>query len=615
MQKGTAQYSYSTRWESHHICMLRLCSRRSIANTPVWSAALGVCIWVINCNATPGALESTQLIISRLTHQQFAGIKGLHPGHLVSEVHTLTALYWSKAPAIESNRLTPSLPAAGGVHTVQAAEATTLKALMQLYAPSTVKQRAGRDKRVVRTMLQDSRETLLQSIAVTAQTGLQNVTAHLAALHCVMAVQNSVPVPAAALSAADAPPGFAPKPSPEPSAPSPFALKLWPFGNNARRQAHPRQWPAKDPGPLLQLLRVHKVLASKSKQQVPQQLLAGILQSASAAAAHSPSLAKRLLQEVREANRNQTSLTARTHLLELQQLHRRGGSHSSSAIEQLCDHVATTLPNGLTGGSLQQGPAQSAVEAILQLANWSETSNGTAIGRQAEVLGRLRDVAVCDSEVSGSYMPSDASDQALCLAAAVRLAPSSAAAWLAYADYLHSLCNPQRSTTLLQSPTPASSQGSAEAAGESQPDSDKSDVQNSSDQETLVQMIKAYCTYLKLAAQSVGQAGLPDDHMPVLLKLLQLLNLDELVPEGLHALMAGVEAVPALTWRCVVPQLFALLAHQDAGVWQLAQELLQALEMLDPAAVLYPALVESRHSNTGKGLNTLTWRCCMLHRQ
>ena len=516
-------------------------------------------------------------------------------------------------PATECNSLSTSLSTAGGVHTVQAAEATTLKALMQLHAPSTVKQRAGRDKRVIRTMLQESRETLLQSIAVTAQTGLQNVSGHLAALHCVTAVQDSVPAPAAVLSPTDAPPGFAPKPSSEPSALSLFALKLWPFGHNAQWQVQQRQWPAEDPGPLLQLLRVHKVLASISQQQVPQQLLTDILQSAWAAAAHSPSLGKRLLQEVREANPNHTSLTARICLLELQHLHNRGGSDSPSALQQLWDHVAAILPDGLKGAGLQQGPAQSAVEAILQLASWSETSNGTATGRQAEVLDRLRDVAIRDSEgVSGSYLPSDAS---VCLAAAVRLGPWSATAWLAYADCLHSLCNLQPSTTLPQSPTPASSQGSAKAADESQPHSDKSDMQNSSNQGTLVQMIKAYCTYLKLAAQSVGQAGLPEDHMPVLLKLLQLLNMDELGPEGLHAIRTGVQSVPVLTWWCVVPQLFALLAHQDAGVWQLAQELLQALEMLDPAAVLYAALVESRRSDTGKGLNTLAWHCCLLYQQ
>lgn len=496
--------------------------------------------------------------------------------------------------------LTTSSPTAGGVHTVQAAGATTLKALMQLHAPSPVKQRAGRDKRVIRTMLQDSREMLLQSVAVTAQTGLKNVTDHLAALHCVAAVQESVPAPAAVLSAADAPPGFAPKPSTEHSASSAFALKLWPFGDMAQQHAQPRQWPVEASGPLLQLLRVHKVLASKSEQEVPQQLLADILHSASAAATHSPSLATRLIGEVKDARQDQLSptLSAGVHLLELQQLHRRGGSDSSSAVEQLWGHVASTLPDPLQRASsnrLQYRPAHLVVESLLQLADWSRTASGKTAGRQAETLCRLREVALGSSETSGSYLPSNISDQALCLAAAVKLAPSSATAWLAYADYLHSLCNLLRSTPLLQA---SSSQGAAE---ESQPDSDNSAVTNSCDRESLKQMIKAYCTYLKLAAQSVGQAGLPEDHMPVLLKLLQLLNLDELAPEGLLALRAGVESIPVLTWRCVVPQLFALLAHQDAGVWQLAQELLQALEMLDPAAVLYPALVEVRRSTTGNG--------------
>ena len=490
---------------------------------------------------------------------------------------------------------------------------------MQLHAPSSVKQRAGRDKRVIRTMLQEARETLLQSIAVTAQTGLQNVATHLAALHCVVAVQDSVPAPAAVLSAADAPPGFAPKPSTEPSAPSTFAVKLWPFGQQTQRQAHPRQWPVENPAPLLQLLRVHKVLASKCKQQVPQQLLADILQSTSAAAAQSSSLAKRLIQAVKDASQEQLSptLSAQIRLLELQQLHKRGGSDRSSAVEQLWDHVASILPDALPSNRIQW-PAHSVMEAVLQLGKWYQTSNGTTVSRQAETLGRLREAAVGSSnEESGStsYVSSDASDQALCFAAAVKLAPSSAAAWLTFADYLHSLCNLQRSSTLLQASSPASSQESAEAADGSQPNSDKSDVQNSSDHETLIQMIKAYCTYLKLAAQSVGQAGLPEDHMPVLLKLLQVLDLDVLATEGLHALRAGVDTVPVLAWRCVVPQLFAVLAHQDAGVWRLAQKLLQALEMLDPTAVLYPTLVEIRRSSTGKGLVTLAWHCCILPSQ
>ena len=102
--------------------------------------------------------------------------------------------------------------------------------------------------------------------------------------------------------------------------------------------------------------------------------------------------------------------------------------------------------------------------------------------------------------------------------------------------------------------------------------------------------------------------------MPVLLKLLQLLSGDGLVPEVLHAVRAGVESVPVLAWRCVVPQLFALLAHRDAGVWHLAQELLQALEMLDPAAVLYPALVESGRSKSGALLyHVMVWCSFIEH--
>lgn len=492
---------------------------------------------------------------------------------------------------------------------MQAAEATILKALMQLHAPSPVKQRAGRDKRAIRSMLQESRETLIQSIAVTAQTGLQNVTAHLAALHCITAVQESVPAPAAALSPADAPPGFAPKTPTEPSVQSPFAHKLWPFGDIAPHDSQPRAWLKRDAEPLLQLLRVHKVLASSSKQQVPQQLLAGIVQSASAAAADSPLLAVRLIQAAKDVNKEQPSPTvsASLQLLELQQLHNRGGSCSSSACEQLCNHVAARLTDPLTGASTdgsQQGSAYPIVEAVLQLAKWCQTSNGTTSDQQADMLLRFREVAHGSLEPTDTHLHVDSSDQALCLAALVKLAPTSATAWLAYADYLHTLCNNQLLETPLHSSTPASSQASAEPADVSQPDSEKSDMLDSSSPQTLIHMVNAYCTYVKLAVQSLGQAGLAEDHLPALLKLLQLLSQEELAPEVLHALKAGIESVPVLAWRCVVPQLFALLAHHDAGVWQLAQELLQALEVMDSAAVLYPALVESRRSKAGHFLCT-----------
>ncbi|KAL0054989.1 hypothetical protein WJX82_005498 [Trebouxia sp. C0006] len=53
----------------------------------------------------------------------------------------------------------------GGVHAAEAAEATSLKALMQLHAHSSAKQRPGRDKRLIRTLLQDSKDTLLQSLS------------------------------------------------------------------------------------------------------------------------------------------------------------------------------------------------------------------------------------------------------------------------------------------------------------------------------------------------------------------------------------------------------------------------------------------------------------------
>ena len=500
---------------------------------------------------------------------------------------------------------------------MEAAEASTLKALMQLHAPSSIKQRAGRDKRAIRSMLQDSRETLLQSVAVAAQTGVQNTHAHLAALHCITAVQDSVPAPpAAALSAADAPPGFAPKASAEPSALSPFALKLWPFIGSASHDNSPCRWPVEDTTPLLQMLRVHKLLASKSKQQVPLQLLVEVLQSASALASHSPSLAQRLVEEVKSVSPEEHNLVAsKLDLLELQLLHSKGGTQSSFAAEKLWGLLSLQISEASTQ-SASPSAAQPAhhnsspavAEALLQLGSWCKLLDKTSFGRRTDMYAIIREVAHDGSGSSHTYLPSDASDGALCWAAAVKLVPSSAAAWLAYADYLHILSQSRLQDNISRPQLTGKddhislpgSQGS-ETADDIQSNqlSANSTELKSDNHEASIAMVKAYCTYLRLSVQSTGQAGLPEDPMPVLLKLLQLLSGDQLVPKVLQAFQAGMEAVPVLTWRPVVPQLFALLAYADAGVWNLAQKLLQALELLDPAAILYPALVESRRSSKG----------------
>ena len=490
---------------------------------------------------------------------------------------------------------------------VEATQASTLKALMQLHAFSPIKQRAGRDKRAIRSMLQDSKEVLLQSIAVTAQTGLQNASSHLAMLHCLSAVQESVPAPAAALSTADAPPGFAPKAQSEPTVFCPFALKLWPFNEPHTCNPQPRQWPAQDPSPLLQLLRLHNVLASKGKQPLPQQLLLDILQSASTSASHSPSLASRLVEEVRAASPDQHSAVAsRLDLLELQLLHSRGDSCSTTAVEQLWVSVLSRLSKPRTPSSsastssatgIQHDSRAATAEGLLQLAKWSHLPDGVTSGKQTGMRDRLRALAFGSNGSSELFLPADASEQAVCLAAAVKLVPQSAAAWLAYADYLHKL-----------------SQATPTADFPLDPLSDKSINESMSggaatstwhSHQTVVEMVQAYCAHLKLAVQSFGQAGMVEDHIPILLKLLHLLTGDQVVAEVLQAVKAGVESFPVLTWRPVVPQLFALLAHDEANVWNLAQELSQALELLDPAAVLYPALVESRRSIRGHIMHAL----------
>ena len=61
----------------------------------------------------------------------------------------------------------------------------------------------------------------------------------------------------------------------------------------------------------------------------------------------------------------------------------------------------------------------------------------------------------------------------------------------------------------------------------------------------------------------------------------------------------SLQGLPPLTWRPVVPQLFALLAHDNAALSGLAESLLHHLGSVDAAAALYPALVESKRIEQG----------------
>ncbi len=506
---------------------------------------------------------------------------------------------------------------AGGVHAAQAAEATSLKALMQLHAYSSAKQRPSRDKRLIRTLLQDSKDTLLQSLSVTAQTGLRDTTAQLTALHCLAAVQESVPAPAAALAAVDAPPGFAPK-AVEPSAqPQPaFALQLWPFGNGLPQEANLNQWPVQDPQPLLQLLRVHKVLAAKGKQEVPQRLLLKTVQSAAASGNHR--LADRLVADYTASCKDrESSLALKLHLLRSKPQYSTGLVDSTSASGQLWNLVKPLLDRKITAAETEVASLQT--QALLQLALWCKAPSpnqlgsqdvhfNQSLGQQSQVIHSLKVIA---DGASGPqpYLPPEASDQAVCLGAAVKLVPGSASAWLAYADHLHTLCHPaatHQNPHALQSSSEAEAPTYTNSLDTSTPHSSDSNLlEDHTREHVIIEMVKAYCTHLQLAAQSSGQAGVPEDHMPILLKLLQLLSGDDTGPKAFQALSSGTRAIPVLVWRAVVPQLFALLAHEDAGVWGWAQELLQRLEQLDPAAVLYPALVESKRISKGSSRHTL----------
>ncbi len=489
---------------------------------------------------------------------------------------------------------------------------------MQLHAHSSAKQRPGRDKRLIRTLLQDSKDTLLQSLSVTAQTGLHNTTAQLTALHCLAAVQESVPAPvAAALAAVDAPPGFAPK-AVEPSAQPQlaFAIRLWPFGDDLPQEADVSQWPVQDPQPLLQVLRVHKVLAAKGKQAVPQRLLLNAVQSAAASGNHR--LADRLAADYTASSKDRESpLALKLHLLRSKTQYSTGSVDSTSASEQLWNLVKPSLERKAPAAETE--PASLQAQALLQLALWckapSPDQQGSqadhsiqSLGQQSQVIRRLKVIA---DGASGPqpYLPPEASDQAVCLGAAVKLVPGSAFAWLAYADYLHTLCHPAATH---QNPPAAQSSPDTEAPGLTNSvdaaaphSSDNNLLEDHTKEHVIIEMVNAYCTYLQLAAQSSGQASLPEDHMPILLKLLQLLSGDNTVPGAFQAISSGTRAIPILVWRAVVPQLFAMLAHEYTGVWGWAQELLQRLEQLDPAAVLYPALVESKRISKGRSGHTL----------
>lgn len=510
-------------------------------------------------------------------------------------------------------------PIAGGVRATEAAEATSLKALMQLHAHSSAKQRPGRDKRLIRTLLQDSKDTLLQSLSVTAQTGLRNTTGALTALHCLAAVQESVPAPAAALAAVDAPPGFAPKAvEPSPQLQPAFAPRLWPFGNGLPQETDVNQWPVKDPQPLLQLLRVHKVLAAKGKQEVPPQLLLSAVQSA--AASGNDCLADRLIADNTANIKDRDGLLSlKLHLLKFQPEYSSGSVDSTSASKQLWNLVKPLLERKAPAAETEWVSLQA--HALLQLALWCKAPSPDQQGSQADDsiqrLGQLSQVIcslaakVIADGTSGTqpYLPPDASDQAVCLGAAVKLVPWSASAWLAYADYLHTLCHPaatHQNLPALQSSPEAEAPALAISVDTSKPhSSDNNLLEDHTKEHVIIEMVKAYCTHLQLAAQSSGQAGVPEDHMPILLKLLQLLSGDSMAPGVFQALSSGTKEIPVLVWRAVVPQLFALLAHEDTGVWGWAQELLQRLEQLDPAAVLYPALVESKRISKGSFRHTL----------
>ena len=476
---------------------------------------------------------------------------------------------------------------AGGVNAPEAAEASTLKALMQLNATASVK-RVVREKRLVRSTLQDAQDTLLHSLAVTSQLGPASTVPHLVQLHCLTAVQDTLPQTSPNPSATDAPPGFAPIVVDTPPAPSLLLTHMWPFHDApsaAGWSPATGHWSAHDnPKPMLQLLRVHQQLDGKQKRSVCQRLRLGAMHAA--ATSHNYKLAERLGGALQAPTEAASSWQCAAKLLQTQIAHDTGDLDAAAATQQL-QPVLVSLQTLPADARDKRQVAAVQLQVLLQLAEWSSSgesllSTSSLDGDQ----GALRQI-ISDREVAGVRFLADGhpSVQGQYLHAAVSSMPQSAAALLAYGDYLHSICQDD-------------SDDGTGAHKHSQHDRfTAAEVSPTGAGARQVQALQAYCLYLASASQSTSSAGDSLDCTPVLLKVLELVReSSDLVDTVMQAMLS----VPQLVWRNVVPQLFALLAHDDPAISGLAQRLLYDLSCVDAAAVLYPALVESKRVEKGK---------------
>lgn len=478
------------------------------------------------------------------------------------------------------------LCAVGGVNAAETAEASSLKALLQLHTSAPAKQRVVREKRVARSMLQDAQDTLLQSLAITSQSGLDQTVPHLVQLHCLAAVQETLPPVAPNSSDVDAPPGFAPKVVEVPLLQTSMLTRLWPFSdlsNQAPWSTQAVNHPADNPEPMLKLLRVHQHLKDNHRHDVQQRLRLATMHAASAS--HNYKLATRLVADVQAGSLWWCSACLR----ETQTAHERGKLDTNTAVHQL----------GQILESLQNKPAAHLssvpVQVLLQLAKWSAKREPSASTVDANLLRLVQQLSKDHGVSELSTSNGHTSSQETYLHAAISIASQSAIAWLAYADYLNGTSQHNSSKHAVDDVSVQQDQLAALQQGRNQ------DTEASTESDhRCSEALQAYCRYLVLGSQSKGSADAPEDNTAVLLKVLQLASTLAASAEMLTAATEALHSVPQLLWRAVVPQLFALLAHEEDAVSKLAQGLLQDLGSFDAATVLYPALVESKRVDKGR---------------
>ena len=489
------------------------------------------------------------------------------------------------------------MSAAGGVNAAEAAEASTLKALMQLHTSAPAKQRAGRDRRLVRSMLQDAQDTLLQSLAVISASDLHQAVPQLIQLHCLAAVQDSIPASAPVLPASEAPPGFAPKPAEVPScSQSSLAHHLWPFvpglSNSDFGHLQPDLWPVQDPKPMLQLLRVHQHLDSKQDRSAQQHLLLAAALSATASCNYK--LVRRLVQDMQAGMQAQDPQQHVAGLLDIQAALKSGSIDISAAAQKLYQELQR-LQTLSASPDQQTEHASVKLQMILQLVQWSTEATTTQphVSHSFDIKRMIKEILTSPTVALSDAAPPSALGSGH-QDGLIGTVSERAAAWLVYADYLYASSQPTR---------PADTAGQHSVGLQDQNAQQGSNAPTTPDassfQSQQSEVIQAYSMYLSLACQTQGPAGVPQDYTSVLLKLLELVVSLATNNSSLGAVTVALQRVPVLAWRTVVPQLFALLANEHTATSESARAPLQSLGCFDAASVVFPALVEIKRIDQG----------------